>query len=77
MSTVAEIEAALPQLSTEQLLRIEQALHQQYRQRGGNLIYDDAYGIVTDADLIASAEDAFQTYDKEEAEHAQRQHRAR
>jgi hypothetical protein len=75
MSTVAEIEAALPQLSTEQLLRVEQALHQQYRQRGGNLIYDDAYGVVTDADLIASAEGAFLAYDKEEAESAQ--HRAR
>ena len=71
MSTVAEIEAALPQLSTEQLLRVEHALHQQYRQRGGNLIYDDAYGVVTDADLIASAEEAFLTYDKEEAGHAQ------
>jgi hypothetical protein len=71
MSTVAEIEAALPQLSTEELLRVEQALHQQYRQRGGNLIYDDSYGVVTDADLIASAEEAFLAYDKEEAEHAQ------
>jgi hypothetical protein len=75
MSTVAEIEAALPQLSTEQLLHIEQALHQQYRQRGGNLIYDDSYGVVTDADLIASAEEAFLAYDQEETEHAQ--HRAR
>lgn len=74
MSTVAEIEAALPQLSTEQLLRIEQALHQQYRQRGDNLIYDDTYGVVTDADLIASAEEAFRAYDQEEAEHARRQH---
>lgn len=71
MSTVAEIEAALPQLSTEQLLRVEQALHQQYRQRGGNLIYDDAYGVVTDVDLIASAEEAFLAYDQQEAGHAQ------
>jgi len=77
MSTVAEIEAALPQLSSEQLLRIEQALHQQYRQRGGILLYDDAYGVVTDADLVASAEEAFLAYDREEAEHAQRQHPAR
>lgn len=68
MSTVAEIEAVLPQLSTDQLLRVEQALHQQYRQRGGNLIYDDSYGVVTDAHLIASAEEAFLAYDKEEAE---------
>ncbi len=51
MSTVSEIEAALPQLSTKELLRVEQALHQQYRRRGGNLIYDDAYGVVTDTDL--------------------------
>ena len=75
MSTVAEIEAALPKLSTEQLVRVEQALHQQYRQRGGNLTYDDAYGVETDADLIASADEAFLAYDQEEAEHAQ--HRTR
>ena len=67
MSTVAEIEAVLPQLSTEELLRIEQALHQQYRQRGASIIYDDSHGVVTDADLIASAEDAFMAYDKEES----------
>lgn len=72
MSTVAEIEAVLPQLSTEELMRVEQALHQQYRQRGDAIIYDDSHGIVTDADLIASAEEAFLAYDKEEAEHAQR-----
>jgi len=56
-------------------MSVSSAKHHQYRQRGGNLIYDDAYGVVTDADLIASAEEAFLTYDKEEAEHAQ--HRAR
>ena len=38
MSTVAEIEAALPRLSTEELLRVERALHQQYRQRGNAII---------------------------------------
>jgi hypothetical protein len=72
MSTVAEIEAALPQLSTEELLRVEQALHQQYRQRGNAILYDDSYGVVTETDLIASAEDAFLAYDKEEAAHARR-----
>ncbi len=74
MSTVAEIEAALPQLSTGQLMQIEQALDRQYRQRGGNLIYDDSYGVVTDAELIASAEEAFLACDKEETGHAR--HRA-
>jgi hypothetical protein len=71
VSTIAEIEAALPQLSTEELLRVEQALHQQYRRRGGGIIYDDSYGVVTEADLIASAEKAFLAYDREEAKHAQ------
>ena len=74
VSTVAEIEAALPQLSTEELLRVEQALHQQYRRRGGGIIYHDSYGVVTEADLIASAEETFLACDREEAEHAQ--HRA-
>ena len=75
MSTVAEIEAALPRLSTEELLRVERALHQQFRQRGNAIIYDDTCGVVTEADLIASAEEAFLAYDKEEAAPAQRQAR--
>ena len=59
MSSVTEIQAALPQLSTPELLQIEQSLHAIYRQRKDGLIYDDAYGVVTEADLIASAEEAF------------------
>ncbi len=72
MSTVNEIEAVLPQLTTDELRRVEQAVHQQYRQRHDGILYDDAYGVVTEADLIASAEDAFLAYDKEE-KHAPRQ----
>jgi hypothetical protein len=34
MSTLAEIEAALPSLSTEELTRIELALHRLQRERG-------------------------------------------
>ncbi len=75
MSTVAEIEAALPTLTAEDLVRVEQAVHNQYRQRGGGIVYDDAYGVVTEADLIASADEAFQAYDRAEAEHAKRQTR--
>lgn len=71
MSTVGEIEAALSQLSAEELQRIEQAVHQQYRQRHGGIIYDDAHGVVTEADLISSAEEAFLKYDKEELKDAQ------
>ena len=72
MSTVAEIEAALPKLTAPELAQVERALHDQYRQRGGGIVYDDAYGTVTEADLIASADEAFQTYDRAEAEHAKR-----
>jgi hypothetical protein len=75
MSTVAEIEAALPKLTAPELARIERALHNQYRQRGGGIAYDDDYGTVTEADLIASADEAFQAYDRAEAAYAKRQPR--
>lgn len=76
MSTVKEIEAALPRLATEDLVRLEQALHQQYRQRGGDaLIYDDAHGTVTEADLIAEADAAFQAYDRAEGNNGKNQAR--
>ena len=70
VSTVAEIEAALPKLTTEELVKLEIALHQQYQQRGTAITHDDTYGVVTEADLIAEADQAFQAYDKEEASHA-------
>jgi hypothetical protein len=57
--TIAEIEAALPKLTTKELGRVERAVHNQFRQRGGGIIYDDTYGVETEADLIASAAEAF------------------
>jgi hypothetical protein len=75
MSTVAEIESILSTLTTEELRRVEEAVHQQYRQRKDGIIYDDSYGVVTETDLIASAEQAFLAYEKEEQENAQRQAR--
>jgi len=53
-------------------VRVEQAVHSQFRQRGGGIIYDDSYGVETEADLIASADETFQAYDQAEAEHAKR-----
>ena len=73
MSTLSEIEAALSRLTTEELRRVKQAFHQQYRQRHDGILYDDSYGVVTEADLIASAEGAFLAYDMEEEKHAPRQ----
>jgi hypothetical protein len=75
MSTVLEIESALPKLTTEELRRIEQAVHQQSRQRRDGIVYDDSHGVLTEADMIASSEEAFLAYDKEERERAQRQGR--
>ncbi len=75
MSTVVEIESVLPKLTTEELRRVEQAVHQQYRQRHDGIVCDDSYGVVTKADLIVSAEQAFLAYDKEEQERVQRQAR--
>ena len=72
MSTVAEIEAVLPKLTTEDLVELEKAVHKQFQQRGNAIVYDDSYGVVTEADMIAEADQAFQVYDKEEAEHAKR-----
>ena len=75
MSTIAEIEAVLPKLTAEELVRVEQAVHSQFRQRGGGIVYDDSHGVETEADLIAAADAAFQLYDQAEAENAKRKAR--
>ena len=72
MSTIAEIEAVLPNLTAEELVKVEQAVHSQFRQRGSGIIYDDTHGVETEADLIAAADAAFQTYDQAEAKNAKR-----
>jgi hypothetical protein len=72
VSTLAEIEAAVPGLTTAELLRLEQTLHQLYRVRGDAVVYDDRHGVVTEADLVAAADEAFQAYDREETEYALR-----
>jgi len=70
MSTIAEIEAVLPSLSAEELAPVEKAVHIQFRQRGSGLVYDDAHGVETEADLITFADAAFPTYDQAEAKNA-------
>jgi hypothetical protein len=68
VKNVAEIEAALPGLTVEDLLRLERAVHRYLRERNDGIIYDDAYGVVTEGELIALADAAFQAYDKAESE---------
>ena len=75
MSTVAEIEAALPGLSDQELKHIEHALHAIYRQRKTGIIYDDSHGVVTESHLMEEAAQAFNAYDQEESAHAGRKAR--
>ena len=62
------------QLTAEELARIEKAIQTQYRRRGG-IIYNDSPDAETGANMIASADEAFQAYVKAELEHVKRQTR--
>ena len=59
MSTLAEIENALPQLSAEELMRVEAALHRLQRERKQGIIFDDAYGVWTEDDQASVAAEAW------------------
>ena len=66
MSTVAEITNTLPSLSTEELQQVERALISIYRQRRSGIIYDDAYGVWTEEDQTAAANEVFRLMDEAE-----------
>ena len=66
MSTVAEIASALSNLSIEELQQVERALISIYRQRHSGIIFDDAYGVWTEEDQMAAADQAFQMFDRAE-----------
>jgi hypothetical protein len=72
MSTVGEIQAALPKLSDAELTQVEHALHAIYRQRKTGIVYDDFYGVLTEGDLLREAAAAFKAYDEEERTDANR-----
>lgn len=75
MSTLAEIEAALPKLTDAELTQLVADVDRLYRERKGALIYADSYGDLSEADLIVAADRAFQEYDKDEESHANRKTR--
>jgi len=66
MSTVAEIAGAMASLTDNDLRRVEQALHAIYRQRRTGIIFDDAYGVLTEEDQSALAAEAFKMMDRDE-----------
>ena len=67
MNTVQEIEAALAYLSSKDLRQVVRRADELFRASRGTAIYDDLYGALSDADLIADADKAFVLYDKDEA----------
>lgn len=66
MSTVTEITTALPSLTTAELREVQRQLHVLYRERKTSVLYDDNYGVMTDEDIIAGADEAFLEYDRAE-----------
>ena len=66
MSTIQEITAALPNLSTDELQHIERVIRELYRARHGTIIYDDDYGIWTEWDQNSVAVEIFELFDKAE-----------
>ena len=69
MSTVAEIQAALPTLGNDELHQVEETVRQLYRKRKAGIIFDDAYGLWTEADQASAAAEVFKMFDEEEADH--------
>jgi hypothetical protein len=53
MSSVSEIAEALPKLTNDELREVERTLLQTYRERKIGIIFDDAYGTLTEQDLAA------------------------
>jgi hypothetical protein len=63
MSTLQEIEEALPRLTAEELMRVESHLHRLQRERGVGILYDDAYGVWTEEDQASVAAEAWDLLD--------------
>ena len=66
MKTVAEIIKALPSLTTKELQAVERQLIEMYRQRKQGIIFDDAYGVLTEEEHIAAIGQTLATLDEAE-----------
>ena len=67
MSTIKEIEASLPSLSTDELHHLERVIHALYRARNEPIIYDDAYEVWTVHNQMSAALEVFELLDRPEA----------
>lgn len=66
MSTVSEIQAALPRLTSAELEAVDAALRDQFRARKIGILYNDAYGVWTEEDQASAAAEAFALLDQQE-----------
>lgn len=66
MNSAAEIIQVLPTLTNEDLGKVERVLIQVYRDRKVGIVFDDAYGVLTEAHLAVIADDAFSELDRSE-----------
>jgi hypothetical protein len=69
MSTVSEIQAALPKLTARELHQVDGLLCEQFRARKIGILYDDAYGLWTQEDQASAAAEVFAQLDQEERRH--------
>lgn len=65
MSTVVEIAEALPKLTNDELREVERVLLRTYRERKVGIIFDDAYGTLTEQDLAAIHDEAMRVIEGE------------
>jgi len=54
----------------EELRQVEQTVRQLYRARNAGIIFDDAYGVWTEADQASAAAEVFVLFDREEGRSA-------
>ena len=72
MNTAAAIIKKLPTLSFKELQQVERALIDIYRQRKQGIIFDDSYGVWTEADQAAVAAEMFKVLDQAERKQDER-----
>lgn len=72
MNNLAEIAEVLPRLSDEELREVERLLHEEHLRRHATPLYEDAYGVWTEADQLAVAARVFAMLDAEEEAAAKR-----
>ena len=69
MRTVKEIQAALPELTAEELRLVDAALREEFRTRRIDILYDDAYGTWTEEDQASAGAEAFALMEKKDERH--------